>query len=209
MCGRELSKLLNHNLLTAIFNLCWSFHASKVTNKPPISFTALCVCDHLGTWPVLYMDTFFIILGLMTSLNISVFPIYSFLTDWIDCFCWLHKNISKCFRLPLLQNTGPDSELCCRSSQQSVDIFFSSCSVGYGKVQFLLANHSLLEWLFLLFSPLTLICKSRCIWVCINWFIACLSWKTLQVTEYAKNTSFLKSLPVQVGSLPSLLTSTS
>lgn len=182
-------------------------HTGKLTNKPPIPFEALCTYDHLGTWPVLFRGNFFMLPGLMTSFNVSVVPIYSFFYQLNWLLLLIAQKYHKIPQTSSFPKYSSGSELCCLSSQQSVGIFFSSSCLPvqwaaerererfkfYGQI------HSLLEWLLLLFSPLILICKSRCIWVCINWFIACLSWKTLQVLEYAKNTSFLNSFASSSG----------
>ena len=180
-------------------------HTGKLTNKLPIPFKALRIYGHLGTWPVLFRGNFFMLPGLKTSFNVSIVPLYSFFYQ----LNWLLLLIAqKYLQIPHTSSFSKyRSGLCCLSSQQPVGIFFTSSCLPvqwaaerererfkfYGQI------HSLLEWLLLLFSPLTLICKSRCIWVCINWFIACLSWKTLQVLEYAKNTSFLKSFASSSG----------
>lgn len=59
--------------------------SGKFTNQFPTPFELLCVCDHLGTWPVLFRGKLFMPAGSMTSFNVSVVPIYSFSTKLIDC----------------------------------------------------------------------------------------------------------------------------
>lgn len=176
-------------------------HAGKLTNKPPIPFKALCIYDHLGTWPVLFSGNFFMLPGLMTSFNVSIVPIYSFFYQLNWLLLLIAQKYLKTPQTSSFPKYRSGSELCCLSSKQSGGIFFSSschpvqraAEWEKERLNFYGQIHSLLEWLLPLFSPLILSYKSRCIWVCLNWFIACLSWKTLQVLEYAKNTSFLKS----------------
>lgn len=136
--------------------------------------------------------------GLMTSFNVSVGPIYSFFLPT--------ELIAFANRPKISQNTSdflfPETRIrlwlvLAQLAAIAWLLFSSSCLALWWAAEregfrFHGQIHRLLEWLWLLFSPLILICKSRCIWVCINWFIACLSWKTLQILEYAKNTSSLQ-----------------
>lgn len=87
----ELLNLPSHNLLTTIRvppsqpTHAEVFTSGKFTNQLPTLFKLLCIYDHLGTWPVLFSGKFSVPAGLMTPFNVSVAPIYSFSTNWIDC----------------------------------------------------------------------------------------------------------------------------
>lgn len=117
----------------------------------------------------------------------SQFP-FTFFFYWLN---WLLLLIAqkylKCPRTSSFPKYRSGSELHCLSSQQSAGITFSSnrlpvwwAAEREGETfKFCGQIHSLFGMTFASFFPLILICKSRCIWVCINWFIACLSWKTL------------------------------
>lgn len=149
-------------------------------------------------------ESFFVPAGLMTPFNVSVVLIYSFSTNWIDCCrnCTeTSQNISDfCFprtRLPvalsqltaiswhLFQLQLPSCEVHCWEEKGKGSSSISKSTASWNDCG--------------LFSALILICKSRCITVCINWFLACLSWKNLQVLEYAKNTDFLFSFASSSG----------
>lgn len=141
----------------------------------------------------------------MTSFNVSILPIYSFfilseLITFANCTKKKKSQIPQNFLFPKIQ-----IKLCCLSSQQSAGItFISSClliwwAVERGRIQVLQPNPQPFGRTFACLFLLILICKSRYIGVCINWFIACLSWKTLHIFEYAKNTSFLKSFASSSG----------
>lgn len=133
----------------------------------------------------------------MISFNVSGVPIYSFFYQLSWLLLLIAEKYLKIPQISSFPKHRSDSELCCISSQQSVSFsapvafLFSGLPKEKGSSSMGKSTASWNDCCF--FFPLILICKSRCIWVCINWFIACLSWRTLQVHEYAKNRSFLKS----------------
>lgn len=144
----------------------------------------------------------------MTSFNVSIVSIYTFfmlseLIAFANC-TKKKKKISNNSEFPLSQNT--DQAVLPQLTAISWHHFhlqLPSYLVGSwkrkGRIQVLQPNPQPFGKTFACLFLLILICKSRCIGVCINWFIACLSWKTLQVFEYAKNTSFLKSFASSSG----------
>lgn len=143
----------------------------------------------------------------MTSFNVSILPIYSFfiLSELITfANCTKKKKISNTSELPLSQNTDQAvlpqlTAISWHHFHLQLPSYLVGCWKGKGRIQVLQPNPQPFGRTFACLFLLILICKSRYIGVCINWFIACLSWKTLHIFEYAKNTSFLKSFASSSG----------
>lgn len=135
--------------------------------------------------------------GLMTSFNVSVGPVYSFFYQLNWLLLLITQKYLKIPQTSFFPKHGPGSDSCWPSSQPSlgsssapVALLFGGLLKGKDSGSTGKSTGSWNDFCFF-FLPWSWSASPDASG-CINWFIACLSWKTLQILEYAKNTSSLQ-----------------